>query len=124
MNVTGNLDTGGTPHDPAFEKVRRKMVRLLALSIAVLFVGLIAVLSAVVYRTSDGEGARHAGGTLPPVAIGEGARIVGTALAGESALLTVERADGSQELILLDLAKGEVSSRYPVQAVNLTTSAR
>ena len=114
--MTGNLDSGSAPNDPAFEKVRRKMVRLLAISIAVLFVGLIAVLSAVVYRTSDGEGARRAGGTLPPVAIGVGARITNVALDGNNALLTVERAAGGQDLILLALATGTVASRYPVQA--------
>ncbi len=121
--MTGQNDTGGVPHDPAFEKVRRKMVRLLAISIAVLFVGLIAVLSAVVYRTSDGEGGQRAGGTLPPVAIGAGARIAGVALDGDTALLTVERADGGQDLLLLDLATGAVASRYPIQTVDAPASA-
>jgi hypothetical protein len=115
--VTGNNEAAGAPNDPAFEKVRRKMVRLLAISIAVLFVGLIAVLSAVVYRTKDGEGGQRAAGTLPPVAIGAGARVVATALNGDNALLTVEAADGTQSLVLLDLGSGTLAARYPLSAV-------
>lgn len=38
------------PLDPAMERVRRKMVRLLAISIAIMVIGLMAVLSAVVYK--------------------------------------------------------------------------
>ncbi|RIX98727.1 fimbrial protein [Aureimonas flava] len=111
------------PHDPAFEKVRRKMVRLLGVSIAVLFVGLIAVLSAVVYRTSDAKDDARAGGTLPPLAIGAGARITSSALDGDQALLTVERTDGGQDLLLLDLRSGTVAARYPVQATPVAAPA-
>ncbi len=36
--------------DPAMERVRRKMVRLLIISIAIMVIGLMAVLAAVVYK--------------------------------------------------------------------------
>lgn len=36
--------------DPAMERVRRKMIRLLAVSIGVMLIGLMAVLIAVVYK--------------------------------------------------------------------------
>jgi uncharacterized protein DUF6476 len=38
------------PLDPNMEKVRRKMVRLLAVSIGIMFVGVMAVLAAIVYK--------------------------------------------------------------------------
>ncbi|MAZ84102.1 MAG: hypothetical protein CML31_14225 [Rhizobiales bacterium] len=38
------------PLDPEMEKVRRKMVRLLAVSIGIMFVGVMAVLAAIVYK--------------------------------------------------------------------------
>ena len=43
------------PLDPEVEKVRRKMVRLLAVSIGIMIVGVMAVLAAVVYRISQGD---------------------------------------------------------------------
>lgn len=43
------------PLDPAMEKVRRKMVRLLAVSIGTLLIGLMAVLGAIVYKAGGGS---------------------------------------------------------------------
>lgn len=41
------------PLDPAMERVRRKMIRLLVISIGIMVIGLIAVLSAVVYKINQ-----------------------------------------------------------------------
>lgn len=41
------------PLDPELEKVRRKMIRLLGVSIGIMFVGLMAVLAAVVYKVTQ-----------------------------------------------------------------------
>ena len=118
-------DDSPTPIDPAFEKVRRKMVRLLALSIAVLFVGLIAVLSAVVYRSADrppeaasaaaGGSREIAVGTLAPITLPEGASISETALDASHALLRIALATGGEELVVIDLRNGEVVSRHPIR---------
>lgn len=43
------------PLDPELEKVRRKMIRLLGVSIGIMFVGLMAVLAAIVYKVSQPE---------------------------------------------------------------------
>lgn len=43
------------PLDPEVEKVRRKMVRLLAVSISIMFVGVMAVLAAIVYKVTSAE---------------------------------------------------------------------
>ncbi len=110
-------ETGAEPPlDPAFEKVRRKMVRLLAISIAVLFVGLIAVLSAVVYRTADtapttGEAAGEETGA--PITLPQGARILETSLSADRILIRVATGDG-EEILLVDRATGSVAARYQV----------
>ena len=41
------------PLDPAAERVRRKMVRLLAVSIGIMFVGVFAVLAAIVWQLGE-----------------------------------------------------------------------
>lgn len=48
------------PLDPEVEKVRRKMVRLLAVSIGIMFIGVMAVLVAIVYRISETDEAEVA----------------------------------------------------------------
>jgi len=45
-------DENEAPLDPAFEKVRRKMVRLLIISSSVIIVGLMAVVFSIVYRVN------------------------------------------------------------------------
>ncbi|MBW3096272.1 DUF6476 family protein [Pseudohoeflea coraliihabitans] len=48
-------DIDEKPLDPQMEKVRRKMVRLLAVSIGIMFVGVMAVLAAIVYKFTRGS---------------------------------------------------------------------
>jgi hypothetical protein len=114
-------DGADEPLDPALEKVRRKMIRLLAVSIAVLMVGLIAVLSAVVYRAGrDGEETAGGAPATPAEAVltvPTGARITATAgLSRDRAMVVVETADGRQEILVLDAASGGLVSRTRLQA--------
>ncbi len=106
------------------EKLRRKMVRLLAISIAVLFVGLIAVLSAVVYRTG-GAGEDAAAGRSAPsgvpveavVAVPAGARVLSITPAGpDRAMLLLQTGEGAQQLLVLDANTGTVVSRVELRA--------
>lgn len=95
------------------ERVRRKMVRLLVISIGVTFLGLIAVLAAVVYRTANKDAAPAAGANLP-VSIPAGSRVLETSLGDGQALLRVARTNGGEALLLVDLATGAVVATYPL----------
>ena len=50
MSKINDDDLDEKPLDPEMEKVRRKMVRLLAVSIGIMFIGLVTVLGALVYK--------------------------------------------------------------------------
>lgn len=115
-----HTDGADEPLDPALEKVRRKMIRLLAVSIAVLMVGLIAVLSAVVYRAKHGDEATAGG--VPTVAaettlaVPSGARVASvTGLGRDRAILVVELPGGAQELVVIDAASGAPVTRIRLQ---------
>jgi hypothetical protein len=57
MSQVNEDDLEEKPLDPEMEKVRRKMVRLLAVSIGIMFIGLMTVLGAIVYKfTQDDAG--------------------------------------------------------------------
>ena len=111
------------PLNPAAERMRRKLARLLLLSGGIMVLGLIAVFSAIVYKLSQSaaEIAEAAQGpAVPPVesriVIPKGARLVATALDGAQALLHIEGADGSASLLLVDLASGDVVGRYALHS--------
>lgn len=101
------------PLDPATERVRRKMARLLAVSIGIMMVGLMAVLGAIVYKIGGTPAPVASGGTLA-LDLPAGKAIGAMALDGDRALLHVGEGAG-EELVLIDLATGKVLSRYAVR---------
>lgn len=113
------------PLDPAVERVRRKLARLLFASFGIMFLGLIAVFAVIVYRLNApaGDAVRADGATATPapalpeapaaIRLPAGARLVSTALDGDRALLQVEGPAGA-ELLLVDLADGAILARYPL----------
>ncbi len=108
-----------TPLDPAAARLRKKLVRLLFVSGGIMMLGLIAVFAAIVYKLTEsgaGRGSRLSSATLieSRVLIPAGQRIVGTALDGDRALLTLSGPDGGTSLLLVDLATGTVIGRYSV----------
>ena len=78
------------PLDPAAERLRRKLVRLLFVSGGIMMLGLIAVFATIVYKVqAKGEGGARAFSAASPVAatiaVPSGFRIVATALDGNHA---------------------------------------
>jgi len=95
------------PLDPAMEKVRRKMIRLLAVSIGVMLIGLMAVLVAVVYKINR----------APDASETEAAR---TDIPGQAAIapslpepikLETLLPDGGTEIIVYDYRESRIIGR-------------
>jgi hypothetical protein len=109
------------PLDPATERVRRKMVRLLVVSIGVMMVGLMAVLGAIVYKVSNsgnGAGGEVASGGVPiepgfegRVDLPQGAEIVSTALDGDNILLQLRLAQGERQIVIHSLSRNRIIAR-------------
>jgi hypothetical protein len=112
------------PLDPAMEKVRRKMIRLLGVSIGVMMAGLMAVLFAIVYKmnssssdkpvaTATSSGALASTGEI---ALPEGAYLNGQSLSGDRLSLDVTLKGGAREIQIFDLAEQKIVARYGVTA--------
>ncbi|MFD2236102.1 fimbrial protein [Aureimonas populi] len=106
-------ETAEEPLDPATERVRRKMVRLLAVSIGIMLIGVMAVLAAVVYRTSEGGGRLEAGASVP-LALPVAGDVVQSSLDGDRLLLQLRPAGGTDELLVFDRRDGTLLSRHPL----------
>ncbi|MAY29270.1 MAG: hypothetical protein CL627_08585 [Aurantimonas sp.] len=108
MSIEDNDDTE-KPLDPATERLRRKMVRLLVVSIGIMTIGLMAVLAAIVYRTMGGPGPLE--GIETTIALPAGSEVLDSSLDGKQALLRVR--NGSEvSLYLVSLTDGSVTARY------------
>lgn len=126
--------------DPAMERVRRKMVRLLIISIAIMVLGLMAVLSAVVYKInkapdtaesetaqSDIPGQNAAAGasgqkaenkTAEPLPMVEsqlelapGTRLLSQSLSGNLVSLETLLPDGGTEIMIYDYRQSRFVGR-------------
>jgi hypothetical protein len=124
-----NLDDADEkPLDPAVEKVRRKLVRFVAINLGLLFIALMAVVAAVVYKTnSSSEAPAVANGAAVPspaegaflsgdIALPAGARIVSQSLSGNRVSIDAELADGSRSIFLYDFSERRVVGEFKVKA--------
>lgn len=110
-------DEQDKPLDPAVENVRRKLVRFIVINLGILFIALMAVVVALVYRATRvsetapatiselpvpaGEGAISGAVTLPA-----GARVLDHAITGSLLSLRIELASGTEAILLYEIAGG------------------
>ncbi len=113
------------PLDPAVEKVRRKLVRFVAINLGLLFIALMAVVGALVYKslTSTPPAAPdEAGiGALSPEGVAEGqiplpagAKIASQSLSGNRISLSLELPGGGRAIYLYDVAERRLVGRFSV----------
>lgn len=115
------------PLDPAVERVRARLVRFAVINIGILFVAVMVVLAAIVYKTTQlgKEPAAPAASntTAPPIgeavegriAIPAGARIVSQSLSGTLLSLQLQGGDGQGSILVFDTGRGRVVGRYTIE---------
>lgn len=121
-------ETEERPLDPAVEKVRRKLVKFVAVNLGLLFLALMAVVAAVVYKsredtkvepfaTDAGIPRTDAGGIVQgTIVLPDGARMISQTLAGARILVDAELAGGERTLFLYDIAEDRIVGRFAVTA--------
>lgn len=124
MTVQQDDEEQEPPLDPVMERVRAKMIRLLAVSIAIMMAGLVAVLGAIVYKLGAG-GKQETGSAVSrdPIESGvearidlpDGAQIQSVSLDGTNILLHLEMPDGSRQLLIYGINEGRILGRIAVE---------
>ena len=110
------------PLDPVMERVRKKMVRLLIVSIGIMVIGLMAVLFAIVYKISNPEPDAYqsaaperlpsngiATGTIE-VDLPSGATVVSREMIGDQVFIEASLPGGVTHYIIVDLRSGKTST--------------
>ena len=98
------------PLDPKVEAIRQKMMRLLMVSGGIMLVGFMALMITIVYKINQGSGSSSSGVVAEgAVALPSGSRIVGTHVAGDRIILTLELADGAKAIHIFTLDGKPVS---------------
>ncbi len=108
-------DTEEKPLDPAADRVRRKLVRFMAINLGILFVAVMAVVIAFVYRSmTSPEAPPPAAFTQATIALPAGARIVSQTASADRLAIATEFADGRRAIFIYNLAAGRMLGRYDV----------
>ena len=109
----------GAPLDPAIERIRARLQRLMLMGIGTLLLGVVAVAIVAFYRANGQPSTPGAGGdvTLPTV---PGAVLENASLAQNGLLLRFLMPDGTTQLVVLDPATG--SPRLRVSLVDGTAA--
>lgn len=113
------------PLDPAVERVRGKLIRFMLVNLGLLFVALMAVVIAIVYRSGSRDTppvtavpelpVPAPGETLGgDIVLPEGARIAGHALSGGRISLDVLLKDGGRAIFIYDTATRRLIGRFDI----------
>lgn len=114
------------PLDPEMEKVRRKMVRLLAVSLGIMFLGVMAVLVGVVYKVmenGDEEPTRVADTLQLPAgdplevtaALPVGFQVDNVSLDGSKILFMGRNSDGASMAYVFDIVAQKMAARISIE---------
>jgi hypothetical protein len=103
------------PLDPAVERVRKKLVRFVAINLGLLFAALMAVVAAIVYKSGHAPPA-DGPATIAEIALPAGAKMIGHGFSEGQFSIDAELADGSRVIIVYDVAGKKIVGRYTVTA--------
>lgn len=113
------------PLDPAVERVRGKLVRFMIINLGLLFLALMAVVVAIVYRAGNRPPPPVAAAPELPlpvqgevtggdIVLPEGARIASHALSGSRISLEVLLKDGGRAIYIYDTATRAMVGRFDI----------
>ena len=113
------------PLDPAAENVRRKLVRFMIVNLGLLFLALMVVIGALVYkaRNAPAAGPAPAGDVQAPagtplsgdIVLPVGAKVISQSLSGNRLSIDAELADGSRSIFVYDIAERRVIGQFAIR---------
>lgn len=115
-------DEQEAPLDPAFEKVRRKMVRLLVISSSVIILGLMAVVFSIVYRVNRIPQPADPAATTPAavaarqsITLPAGFTVEDTSISGNRILIYGAGPDGRKRMVVHDIGTGNTVTEIDIR---------
>lgn len=117
-------DEEDKPLDPNVDKLRRKLIRFMVVNLGLLFLALMVVVAALVYKSYTAKptapiagdiqapaGAPQSGDIVLPV----GTKVLSQSLSGDRLSLEAELSDGSRAIFVYDIAERRMIGRYTLR---------
>lgn len=112
------------PLDPHVESVRRKLIRFMAINLGLLFLALMVVIAALVYKSRNAAPPSPPAGEIPlpegspltgDIVLPVGSRIVSQSLSGNRIAIDAELSDGSRAIFVYDIAEKRIVGQFAVR---------
>ena len=113
------------PLDPAAENVRRKLVRFMIINLGLLFLALMVVIGALVYKARNAPvaGSAPAGEVQAPagtmlsgdIVLPVGAKVISQSLSGNRLSIDAELADSSRAIFIYDIAERRLIGQFAIR---------
>ena len=113
------------PLDPAAEKLRKRLIRFMVINFGLLFLALMVVIGALVYKMSRtkaptapvaGDIPAPAGAPLTgDIVLPVGSKIVSQSLSGNRLSIDAELTDGSRAIFVYDMAEKRIVGQFAVR---------
>ena len=113
------------PLDPEVEMVRRKLVRFVGINLGLLFLALMVVIGALVYKARNAPPANPALASDIQAPAGEpvsgdivlpvGAKVVSQSLSGNRVSIDAELTDGSRTIFVYDMTERRLIGRFAIR---------
>jgi hypothetical protein len=112
------------PLDPNLEKVRRRLVRFMGINLGLLFLALMVVIAALVYKSRKAASPPPTASEIPvpagapltgDIVLPVGSRIVSQSLSGNRLSFDAELADGSHAIFVYDIAERRMVGQFAVR---------
>ncbi|RWE44668.1 MAG: fimbrial protein [Mesorhizobium sp.] len=113
------------PLDPEVDKLRGKLIRFMAINLSLLFLALMVVIAAIVYKSRKAPPANPplSGDVQTPagepasadIVLPVGAKVVSQSLSGDRLSIDAELADGSRAIFVYDIAERRLIGRFAIR---------
>ncbi len=112
------------PLDPEAEKVRRKLVRFMGINLGLLFLALMVVIAALVYKSRTRTPAPSPVSEIPApagapvsgdIVLPVGAKVLSQSLSETRLSIEAELADGSRTIFVYDIAERRMISQFTIR---------
>ncbi|WP_095201262.1 fimbrial protein [Mesorhizobium carmichaelinearum] len=113
------------PLDAEAEKVRKKLIRFMGINLGLLFVALMVVIGALVYKARNAPPANAplAGDVQVPageplsgdIVLPVGAKVVSQSLSGNRISIDAELADGGRAIFVYDIAERRLIGQFAIR---------
>jgi hypothetical protein len=112
------------PLDPNVEKVRRKLVRFMGINLGLLFLALMVVVGALVYKARKPAPSSPPAAEIPvppgepisgDIVLPVGSRIVSHSISGNRIAIDAELAEGGRAIFVYDMAERRMVGRFALR---------